>query len=481
MPVAAFDEVRSWWAQSLLAEHSQTDDAYSGEKLDVLAGCVAVEIQGDPQEQIKDYASLAAWLHSEHGRRCAGGTITRPACALVTAGPSSGKTFLISQVIRCSVDGELVPILLKGQLLQAWLHSNPHAFETAWNWIDAYLRLEHLESEPALYRMLRQAMIARRALLLIDGLDEGGSIREELERHVAEVLAPQGHVLLATSRPDDEPERMEERFAAFKCLSLLPLSEAKQQSALEKRLGVESAGDLLSYLKDKGLSGRITTNPLMLSVVVGVHGIREGIGMPENENGIYDVATDTVLNRIRSASLAGDVQLEEESKGEEIFAANQSTVNETLQAMSAICWTVHVKEQRVVTSDDLRHVALRIGDRPVRALIEAVLDKGLPLLNLLQMGPRPAGSMPQFEQFLASLGPLQLQASHLSFQEYMVARAIHAAGSASGTPAHVQVLSTPPWCVLMPPALSVRSLDAQLTPQSSPLLSGSGRLGGPIP
>ena len=43
--------------------------------------------------------------------------------------------------------------------------------------------------------------MARRALILIDGLDEGGQIRDEIDMHVAEVLAPQGHVLLATSRP----------------------------------------------------------------------------------------------------------------------------------------------------------------------------------------------------------------------------------------------------------------------------------------
>jgi hypothetical protein len=46
------------------------------------------------------------------------------------------------------------------------------AFERAWNWVDAYLCLVHgLGSE--LYRFLRQAMVARRVLLLIDGIDEG--------------------------------------------------------------------------------------------------------------------------------------------------------------------------------------------------------------------------------------------------------------------------------------------------------------------
>ena len=43
----------------------------------------------------------------------------------------------------------------------------------SWNWVDAYLRLEYGGS-PALYRMLRQALMARRAIVLVDGLDEGG-------------------------------------------------------------------------------------------------------------------------------------------------------------------------------------------------------------------------------------------------------------------------------------------------------------------
>ena len=46
-------------------------------------------------------------------------------------------------------------------------------------------------STSEMYLMLRQAMLARRALLLIDGLDEGGKVRNEIERHVTEVLAPQ--------------------------------------------------------------------------------------------------------------------------------------------------------------------------------------------------------------------------------------------------------------------------------------------------
>ena len=63
--------------------------------------------------------------------------------------------------------------------------------------------------------MARQAMLARRAVLLLDGLDEGGEERDAIERHVVEVLAPQGHVLLCTSRPDGVKE---ERYAGFRRL-----------------------------------------------------------------------------------------------------------------------------------------------------------------------------------------------------------------------------------------------------------------------
>ena len=47
--------------------------------------------------------------------------------------------------------------------------------------VDAYLRCTHGERSE-MYRFLRQAVMARRALLLLDGLDEGGQMRDEIER-----------------------------------------------------------------------------------------------------------------------------------------------------------------------------------------------------------------------------------------------------------------------------------------------------------
>ena len=81
------------------------------------------------------------------------------------------RTFILplAQVVVCVIrsSAEVVPILVKVQELQRQMLSSPDTFTVAWNFIDAYLRLQHKEP---VYRMLRQAMVARRALLLLECL-----------------------------------------------------------------------------------------------------------------------------------------------------------------------------------------------------------------------------------------------------------------------------------------------------------------------
>ena len=64
--------------------------------------------------------------------------------------------------------------------------------------VDAYLKRVY-GSSSSIYAMLRQALISRRALLLLDGLDEGGVARHEIERHVVEVR-PLMMLLLSLTR-----------------------------------------------------------------------------------------------------------------------------------------------------------------------------------------------------------------------------------------------------------------------------------------
>ena len=158
LPHAAFEKLRGWWTRELRTQHSQIFDALSGNPLDALQQCVAIKVIGDADlAGVRDVRGLSDWLHSLHAARSHGETITAPGAALLTAPPAAGKTTLISQAVLLALDrAELVPIVIKVQLLQARLRDAPDAFASHWNWVDAYLCLTYAE-RPEVYRMLRQA------------------------------------------------------------------------------------------------------------------------------------------------------------------------------------------------------------------------------------------------------------------------------------------------------------------------------------
>ena len=179
----------------------------------------------------------------------------------------TGKTTLINQLmmhILTSPPVTLVPIIIRVQQLQKRLREAADAFAGAWNWVDAYLSLEYGEKTDA-YHMLRMSLLCRNAIILIDGINEAtseGGIRESIERHITEVLAPQGHVLVVTSRPIGLTDA---RFASFHQMSLAPLSQAQQSWAIEQSIGTERAAGLRPYLQDRCPSDietgeRISTN-----------------------------------------------------------------------------------------------------------------------------------------------------------------------------------------------------------------------------
>mgnify|MGYP000894950872 FL=1 len=340
LPHAAYEALSGWWTRELRKQHTQIFDALSGNPLDALQQCVAIEVMGDADlAGVRDVRSLSDWLHSLHASRSLGEAITAPGAALLTAPPAAGKTTLISQAVVLALDrAELVPIVIKVQLLQARLRDAPDAFASHWNWVDAYLSLAE---GPEVYRMLRQAMMARRALLLLDGLDEAGAKRAEIEQHVVEVLAQQGHVMLCTSRPAGV---VEARFSGFRLLKLALLTEAQQEQALLQRLGNEGdVRQLMTFVERMPTSTdpaaptmqhRVTANPLMLSMVASVFEIRKGLGMPETVAELYASASDAMLAR------GGGVTAEVRTLLEVVF------------------FEAHVAQARVITDVQLLRAAL---------------------------------------------------------------------------------------------------------------------------
>ena len=197
LPYADFERLRAWHIDVMNMEHSHIVCALSGRPLHALHECVPIAVTGRdasgcPLETICCPKSLSTWLCGLHAQLCGGGAMDSKvaACAVLTAGPAAGKTWLMSQLIMhsLSLSSELIPILIRVELLQKLLLEHPSSFEGSWNWVDAYLRLKSKANEELpYYRMLRQAMMARRAVLLLDGLDEGGAARDRIERHVIEV------------------------------------------------------------------------------------------------------------------------------------------------------------------------------------------------------------------------------------------------------------------------------------------------------
>jgi hypothetical protein len=379
MPAAAAAGVaamRAWHLDCLRLQHAFIPDALSGYRLNTLTQCVPIGVEGHDADgkplAVRDARSLCVLLQGLHA--------SASPCALLTAGPAAGKTWLMSQLIMHSIDGDLLPILVEVQRLQKALAEHEAAFAAAPDWVDAYLRLT---CAPDHYGLLRAAMDARRALVLLDGLDEAGRERARIEAHVATVLAPRKLVLLCTSRPTGLDEAL---FQGFHRLKLAPLSDAQQAAFLATRLTPTRAGALVPYLRDRvpldaETRLRVTCNPLMLSMVTSIAALRADIAMPTRTAELYDVAARAMLAR-GGALPEADMAL-----------------------LQATFFEAHAAQQRVITAAHFDAAARQLGCG-AEALRARVLQDRLPLLRVLQEAP------------------LQMQAFHLSFQEFYAMRAL---------------------------------------------------------
>jgi len=364
------------------------------------------------------------------------------ACLLLTAPPAAGKTCLMSQLVMHVLDSkecDMVPILVKVQELQRHLlnESNQTIFEQSLNWVDAFLQCVHGVGSD-LYCMLRQALMARRALVLLDGIDEGGKARGKIERHVTEVLAPQGHVMLVTSRPAGLDEY---RFGQhFVRVQLEPLTEEQQKEVVVKRLGKSEHSDLLEYLSnpervplDYETKQRVTGNPLMLSMVISTFQSKHGTesAMPTTITELYETASKAMLERV--------------DRKERGAAASTVAVPHLTSLLEATFFEAHAAEVRDFGDKQLCRAALALfapdtlqeqhpglnldvacatlpaeAKAALRAVRERVARDRLPLLSLLEAEP------------------LLVRSSHLSFQEYFTVRAIC-------TGKHQLPRDSPPW------------------------------------
>ncbi|MEC8017759.1 MAG: hypothetical protein VX160_02190, partial [Actinomycetota bacterium] len=124
------------------------------------------------------------------------------------ADAASGKTVMMRQVIHSCCKwkhrdhNDAVPILILIIDLQRSMAKFSHEYDGAEDLVAVYLRLTYQESDYTRYLLFMQAYDSRRALLLLDGVDEGGDAKDRIETFVTNFLVRQRVPLIVTSRPE---------------------------------------------------------------------------------------------------------------------------------------------------------------------------------------------------------------------------------------------------------------------------------------
>eukprot|EP00966_Prymnesium_polylepis_P104349 2416811-Prymnesium_polylepis.1 len=275
------------------------------------------------------------------------------------------------------------------------------------------------------YKALRQMLLSRRLLLLLDGIDEGGNVKRQIEEHVTQHLQPQGHVMVVTSRPAGLTEEL---YGSFEKLQLCPLSLDQQLKVVNERLAdvhlEDHAAQLRTYVeeqvpRDSETEQRITGNPLMLSMVCSIFesqkqeakqtrvvGSSASSGMPGTMVELYEHAVTTLLEQVRQKGRAG------------MAKAGNASNEQLLGLLQVIALDAHQDTKvaggsgrRLLTEPEIEEALSQTRSieydsaKLLWAEVKGLVEKGaFPLLTLM------------------STSPLEMQFSHLSFQEFLATR-----------------------------------------------------------
>ena len=407
LPCADWTLLRAQYSTRLHAECSCLTDALTGRQCDILQHCLHLSWSWKGDVQKGDVHDVSEFYRSQHisTSGMTEGSHEPPLCVLLKASAASGKTSILRQLASLASQSSehLVPIFIRVADLQRYLNSSRHRdkFEAAWNWVDAYLRAvcEGEDNGPSTYAMLRQAMISRRALLLLDGLNEAGSNSETIETHIIHVMRPQGHWMMISSRE-------------WKCqwpadvmhARIEPLSSAQQHSMINQRLG---HGPLAVKLQDyvehfRRNQSEFEPSHSMILMIIALYEQRiqclpeedpdeeEVVLMPVTTAELYAALVQPMFDRLETEALInaqGIIQMA-------AFLAHttkQSLITPAILEKAALA--LLCEEQRL--PGELR--------RSLTAITNLIAERRLPLLTMTQADP------------------LQFQFSHLSLQAYFFA------------------------------------------------------------
>eukprot|EP00935_MAST-01C_sp_MAST-1C-sp1_P002706 g2706.t1 len=312
-------------------------------------------------------------------RRSSGHWVVKHNRMLILGPAASGKTTLLKTFIVEILYSykDFVPILMPViELVRVFEKQQPGT-----SVLVTYLQLHYADH----CHLLMQKVLQRQAVFLIDGIDESGTSRDQVQDFVTSELLQAGHKTIITSRHSGFAG---DAFQHCKVVELLPLTPAQQAGMVKSRVDDEERADeLIEQLADPVFE-EIVTNPLMLTMVISIY-VSNDYKLISNRAELYEQALQTIVGRtdkVRSGL--------ERSKHKKIFGWLQQ-----------IAFNSHLRkgERRIFNKAQAMEWA---GDG--FGTVGAYIQEGeLPIVT--SMG-------------LNSKDEEEYRFSHLTYQEYLTAR-----------------------------------------------------------
>eukprot|EP00935_MAST-01C_sp_MAST-1C-sp1_P001879 g1879.t1 len=302
---------------------------------------------------------------------------------LLVLGPAaSGKTTLLKtftmEVVHCYTD--FVPVLMPViDVVPVLTTCNRDEGKSV---VAAFIQSKY----PQHAHLLLQLMLMRRAVFLVDGIDESGMHQKDVQDFITIELLEPGHKTVITSRHSGFSS---DAFKQCRLVELLPLSTEQQTQMVHTRvLDDRKATRLVMELGTTAFKD-IASNPLMLTMMVSVY-VNNGCKLISSRSEVYEKALRTIVGRTDKGRAGID-------------QASQAVLFEQLQKLAA---GSHGREgdRRIFTAAAARQWA---GLEGWSAIQEAMRQGRLPII--VALGPNDKDEA-------------TFRFGHMSYQEYLTGR-----------------------------------------------------------
>jgi hypothetical protein len=209
---------------------------------------------------------------------------------LLILGPAaSGKTTLLKtftmEIVHRYTD--FVPVLIPViEVLPVLLDCDRDAGQSV---VAAFVQRKY----PQHAHLLLQAMLQRRAVFFIDGIDESGTQRDAVQDFVTVELLEPGHKTVITSRHSGFSG---DAFRQCQLVELLPLSDEQQARMVRTRVPDEEKAERLVRELGNEAFKDIATNPLILTMMVSIY-VSNNYVVISNRSDLYEKALLTLMGR----------------------------------------------------------------------------------------------------------------------------------------------------------------------------------------